>query len=253
MIRAVIVDDERDSRFLLRNLIEKKFSDKVQIVAEADDVEPGIEAIKKNSPDLLFLDINMPQGTGFDLLSNLDSESFEVIFVTAYDKYAIKAFQLSAFGYLMKPLKETQLAELLKKLEEKQALERNHANLEKRVKVLIENYGDHKKVRKLVLSNMEGFKVVEIENIIRLEGDGNYTNFIIDNNRSLTSSKNLGEYEDLLIELGFFRIHQSTIVNLRHVVGFQKSEGGQVEMSDGVLGKLSRHRKTMFMERFFDK
>lgn len=251
IIKALIIDDEKAARFLLRNLLEKKFSEYVSVVGEASDVESGLIAIEEQQPDLIFLDIKMPNGTGFDLLSRLPVNKFEVIFVTAFDSYAIKAFQFSAFGYLLKPLKEKELSVLLEKLCTKQLLEKSKESTEKRVKVLIENYGDDKKVHKLVLSNMDGFKVVDIEKIIRLEGDGNYTRFIVSREKDLIASKNLGEYEDLLSDHGFFRIHQSTIVNLRHVTGFQKNDGGHVEMSDGSIGKLSRHRKAEFMERFF--
>ena len=251
MIKAVIIDDEKDARFLLNKLLENKFQDEVEILGEADDVESGIACIEEHSPELVFLDVKMPQGTGFDLLSKLKEIDFEVIFVTAFDAYAIKAFEFSAFGYLMKPLKEQELAKLLTKLKSQKELAVSKTFAEKRLKILIENYGDDKKIHKLVLSNMDGFGVVDIEKIIRLEGDGNYTKFIVENGRALTSSKNLGEYEDLLADHGFFRIHQSTIVNLRHVTGFHKADGGQVEMTDGQLGKLSRHRKAEFMERFF--
>ncbi len=251
MIKTILIDDEKDARFILRNMIEKKFANQVEVIAEADDVESGINAIEQYKPDLIFLDIKMPQGTGFDLLSKISNVNFEVIFVTAYDNYAIKAFQCSAFGYLMKPLKEIELKKLISKLSEQYALKNSKSTIQKRVKVLIENYGDDKKVFKLVLSNVEGFKVVALENIIRIEGDGNYTRFILENTNAIISSKNLGEYDDLLNDHGFFRIHQSTIVNLRHVTGFRKIAGGQVEMSDGAQGKLSRHRKAQFMERFF--
>lgn len=250
MIRALIIDDERDARFLLRNILDEKFANDVAVVGEADDVESGVKVIEKHHPDLVFLDIKMPQGTGFDLLEKVKRIDFEVIFVTAFDSYAIKAFQFSAFGYLMKPLRENELKKLVGKLKDNQILLERKSEAEKRVKILMENYGDGKKIRKMVLSNMEGFKVVEIENVIRLEGDGKYTNFIITGAKKIISSKNLGEYEELLADYGFFRIHQSTIVNLRHVSGYQKSGGGQVEMSDGETFKLSRHRRAEFMERF---
>lgn len=200
---------------------------------------------------MVFLDIKMPQGSGFDLLSQLEKVDFEVIFVTAYDNFAIEAFKFSAFGYLMKPLKENELSRLITKISDYKLLQSKKADAHKRVKVLIDNYGDDIRVFKLVLSNVEGFKVVDIKDIIRIEGDGNYTRFIIDKAKPVISTKNLGEYEELLNDHGFFRIHQSTVVNLRHVIGFQKSEGGYVEMSNGELGKLSRHRKADFMERFF--
>lgn len=248
MIKALIIDDEKDARFLLKASINETFSDKIKVLGEANSVKTGIKAIEKFQPDLIFLDVKMRDGTGFDLLNQLEEIQFEIIFVTAYDKYAIKAFEFSAFGYIMKPFKKADLETIISKLDRQ--IKNTQSNISKRIKVLVENYGDDKKMQKLVVSNIDGFKVVNLVDLIRLEGDGNYTNFIIANSRKITSSKNLREYEGLLAEYGFYRIHQSTIVNLRHVIGFKKDEGGKVEMSDGQSSKLSRYRKAGFMERF---
>ena len=248
MISVVIVDDEKDARFLLRNLLEQNFVNQVDVLAEADDVDSAIEMIKKHQPDIVFLDIKMPGGSGFDVLTSIEKLNFEVVFVTAYDKFALKAFEFSAFGYLMKPIKESDLAGILDRLDEKvRRLQGDDSS--KRLKVLIENYNEGG-VKKIVVSNVNGFRVAALEDIIRLEGDGNYTNFILTDEQKVVSTKNLGEYEKLLLDFGFFRIHQSTVVNLIHVVGFSREGGGLVEMSDGVKAKLSRYRKDAFMERF---
>ncbi len=248
MIRALIIDDEKDARFLLRNLLEQDYNTTITVVDEADDIDTGISIIEKHKPDLVFLDIKMPQGTGFDLLEKLNTIHFEVVFITAYDSYAIKAFQFSAFGYLLKPIKATELKATILKLENHLQLLKQGA--EKRLKVLVENYGDDRKIKKLVITNMEGFKVVNIDDIMRLEGDRNYTHFILAGNNRITTSKTLAEYEELLNEHGFFRIHQSTIVNLRHVKGYVKGDGGSVEMTDGKQLQLARNRKQEFMEKF---
>jgi len=248
MIRALIIDDEKDARFLLRNLLEQQYKDTITVVDEADDVESGIIIIKKHNPDLVFLDIKMPQGTGFDLLQKIERVNFEVIFITAYDNFALRAFQFSAFGYLLKPIKATELNAALFKLESHLQLLKQGA--EKRLKVLVENYGDDRKIKKLVIGNMEGFKVVAVDDIIRLQGDRNYSHFILAGDQRITTSKTLAEYEELLNDHGFFRIHQSTIVNLRHVVGYLKGDGGSVEMTDGKQLQLARNRKQQFMEKF---
>ncbi|MEX1003630.1 MAG: LytTR family DNA-binding domain-containing protein [Crocinitomicaceae bacterium] len=248
MIKSLIIDDEKDARYLLKVSLEQMFSDQIEITDEASSVLSGVKSIQKHRPDLVFLDVKMRDGTGFDLLDQLDTIDFEIIFVTAYDKYAIRAFQFSAFGYILKPFKKSELESIINKLSVQ--IKNKGSDVSKRVKILIENYVDKNKIHKLVLSNVDGFKVVNLTDLIRLEGDGNYTNFIILNSRKVTSSKNLREYEDLLVDHGFFRIHQSTIVNLRHVTGFKKEDGGRVEMSDGESAKLSRYRKADFMERF---
>ena len=251
MIRAVIIEDENRARQLLQAMVAQHLNGRVEIVAEADDVETGLKAIQLHQPDLVFLDIQMPGGTGFDLLSQIDQLDFEIVFVTAYDEYAIKAIRYSAFGYLLKPITPNDLLDVVSRLENHLQLLRGDSG--KRVKVLIENYGDDRKIKKLIINHLNGFDVSLVEDIIRLEGDGNYTNFIITQGRKVVTSRTLGEYEELLFDLGFYRIHQSTIVNLRHVTKYLKGTGGKVEMSDGKLFNVSRYRKAGFLKFFWDQ
>jgi two-component system LytT family response regulator len=160
MIKAILIDDEKDARFILRNLLERNYKDRVLIVAEAEDVEPGIEAIKAHKPDVVFLDIRMRTGTGFDLLNRFDKIDFEVIFVTAHDQFAVEAFKTSAFGYILKPIKNSDLGDVIQKLQTQLYKTKNGIN--DRLKVLIENYGNDGEVKKLVIPNIEGFQVVKI-------------------------------------------------------------------------------------------
>lgn len=247
MIKAVIIDDEKDARFILKSLVEKHFNS-IAIADEADGIASGIEMINKHQPDLVFLDIQMRKGTGFDLLEKIDNINFEVIFITAYNQYAIDAFKFSAFGYLLKPIKTRELKEVIGKLETQ--LKNKKAGINQRLKVLVENYGDQGEIQKLIINNVEGFQVVKINTIIRLEGDRNYTHFIVEEGKKITTSKNIGEYEELLNDYGFFRVHQSTIISLRHVTAYQKGDGGRVEMTDGETVKVSRYRKAEFLIRF---
>jgi two-component system, LytTR family, response regulator len=250
MLRALIIDDENNARFLLAELIKRNFADRVTVVGEANDVDTGLVAIEKFQPDLVFLDIKMQKGTGFDLLEALKTVDFEVVFVTAYDNFAIKAFDFAAFGYLLKPVKSSDLGNVITRLE-KQA-RRLKEGTDQRIKVLIDNYGDESgKLKRIVISNMEGFKVVDITDIVRLEASSNYTNFVLTRDRKIMVSRTLGEYEELLQAHGFFRIHQSHIVNLRHVEAYLKTDGGQVKMTDGHLLTISRNKKASFMRRFF--
>lgn len=248
MIKAIIIDDEKDARFLLKNLLERHFENSINVIAEADGIASGIEVINKHKPDLVFLDIQMRKGTGFDLLQKIGDVDFEVIFITAYNQYAVDAFKFSAFGYLLKPIKTRELKAVVEKLESH--LSRLKEGVTKRLKVLIENYGNEGEIQKIIITNVEGFQVVKVNSIIRLEGDRNYTHFIIDGGKKITTSKSIGEYEELLNQYGFFRIHQSTIVSLRHVTGYQKGDGGRVEMTDGANMKVSRYRKDEFLKRF---
>lgn len=247
-MKVAIIDDEEDARFMLRNILEKHFADDVKIIAEADGVETGLKVVEENDIDILFLDIQMHTGTGFDLLNQVDKKDFEVVFITAFDQYAVKAFKFSALGYLMKPIKVREIKALIENL--KIHFETHQKQSDKRLKVLVENYGDDKTIKKLVISNIEGFKVIGLEDIISLEGDRNYTNFVTCQEKRYTSAKTLGEYEALLAEFGFFRIHQSTIVNLRHVKAYYKGDGGTVEMINGDKLQVSRNRKGEFVKRF---
>lgn len=247
MIKAVIIDDEKDARFLLRNLVEKKFHSRIEVVGEADDVAPGVELIKSCNPDLVFLDIQMKKGTGFDLLKKFDKINFEVIFITAYNQHAIEAFKFSAVDYLLKPIKLNELNDAVNKFDDLLNMKKGG---DKRANILIENYGKRGEIQKLVISNIEGFRILEIGTILRLEGDRNYTHFILENGQRITTSKSLKEYETILFDYGFFRIHQSTIVSLRHISGFIRADGGFVEMIDGTTHKVSRSRKNDFLERF---
>lgn len=248
MIKAILIDDEADARFMLRNLLERHYKSEVEIIAEADGISSAVEVIRSHDADVLFLDIQMRDGTGFDLLEQIKDKAFEVIFVTAFESYALKAFQFSAVGYVMKPIRIKDLKQVIDQLQQRLETQKNTGD--KRLKVLIENYGDERKIQKLVISNMEGFKVVSLDTVLRLEGDRNYTHFMLEGNKKITSTKTLREYENLLTDFGFFRVHQSTIVNLRHVVGYVRGDGGTVEMTDGNHVSVSRLRKTAFMERF---
>lgn len=248
MIKTVIIDDENDARFLLKNQLQKHFSNAIKIVGEGGDVDTGIKIIEEKQPDLVFLDIKMHKGTGFDLLDAIKDINFEVVFITAYDNYAVEAFRISAFGYLLKPIKARELREVVDKLI--YHFEKRKETVNKRLNVLIENYGDEGQIQKLIIANIEGFRVLTIENIIRLEGDRNYTHFVVEGEKKILTTKSLGTYEDLLIQYGFFRIHQSTIINLRHVKGYIKGDGGKVEMTDGEFLQVSRHRKAQFIHRF---
>lgn len=249
MIEAVIIDDESGARFMLRELLEKNFSDRITVKGEANGMKTGVELIRKHQPKLVFLDIKMPDGTGFELLEELEDTSFEVVFVTAYSNFAVKAFQFSAFGYLLKPIKRNDFVKTIEKLIARLTHLTDTKN--QRLKVLIENYSEDKKVNKLVVRKTMGFDVVEIDKIIHLEGDGNYTHIVSSVGDKITSSKNLGKFEELLADMGFFRIHISTIINLRFVKAYSSENGGQVEMSDGSVFKLSRYRKEAFLSRFY--
>lgn len=247
MIRAVIIDDEDDARFMLKNLLERHFSSRIELIGEADDINDGYALIKRTNPHLVFLDIKINHQTSFDLLERFNEASFDVVFVTAYDEFALRAFEFSAISYLMKPIRISALEEAIRSVERKIKADRSNAG--DRIKILIEHYGDRSDVRKLVIPHHDGFNIVALNDIIRLEGDRNYTHFVFRERKRICATKSLGEYEKLLTEYGFYRIHQSTMVNLQHVTAYHRSDNS-VESIDGVRSTLSRQRKAGFMERF---
>lgn len=247
-IKAVIIDDESDARYLLRRLLEKHCSEQVEILGEADDVAPGVSLIQEVKPDLVFLDIKMKKGTGFDLLAKIGKPDFDVIFVTAYDQYAIRAFQFSAFGYLLKPLKSRDLKELVTRYAQKQ--KPAPKEVENRIKVLVSQYQGESEIRRIVISHMQGFEVVDIDQIVRLESDNNISHFHLTDKKRITSGKTLKEYEELLEDFGFYRVHQSHIINLNFVKGYRKTDGGYINMLDGTTVPVSRARRAGFMRRF---
>lgn len=246
-IRAVIIDDERSIRELLRQTLEQNFADIVEVVGEAEDVAPGADLIRTQQPDLVFLDIKMKRGTGFDLLEELGEQDFEAVFITAFDDHALEAFRFSAFGYLLKPVKLADLEKVLRKLSAQ--LEERVLAKSRRLKVLIEHYAGEQ-VHKLVIKNMRGFQVLELKQIVRLESEVNYTHFFTAKGAKHTSSRTIKHYDELLRAHGFYRVHQQHVVNLAHVVRYEKGEGGSVVLSDGVAVPLAKKRKPGFLQRF---
>lgn len=247
IINAIIIDDENRSRKTLRALVNQMMPD-IQFIAEADSVSAGIEVIEKHNPDLLFLDIQMPDGTGFDILKQLKNWDFEVIFTTAYDQYAIDAFNFSAIGYLLKPIDEQDLKKNLTKA--LKLIESNKSNSKIRLNALLDNTVKNHKINKLFIPDATGFQAVELSNIIRLEGDRNYTKLFFSDQKPVLSSHNLGWFEKLLETHSFFRISKSHLINLQHVVRYNKSDGGYVIMSDQSNLPISDMKKDEFRNLF---
>ena len=239
---VVIIDDEKKSREVLQKMLEA-FCPDVQILGEADNVTTGVEIVKALQPEILFLDIEMRSGTGFDLLQQIDNSDFEVIFTTAYEEYAIKALRLGAIDYLLKPIDITELKNAIAKAVQKKEKDSGNQNLVD----LIRNIKNDRKHR-ISLSTLEGVFYVDIDQIIRCEASGAYTTFHLKNKTKVVTSKNLKEYELLLAEHNFFRVHHSHIINIDEVFMYIKSDG-VVEMKDGSQVSISGQKKDAFLER----
>lgn len=245
MIRVVIVDDELFARETLEVYV-KRFPSKVELVGMATNAEEGFEVINREKPDVVFLDVEMPGGNGFDLLGMFDEISFYVIFTTAYDYYAIRAIKYSALDYVLKPVHVTELERAIDV-----AIERKKIDRQLNVKTLLEQVENPDKMDKIVLpSSRDTYQNVLLSNILYLMADGSYTVFTLLNGDKVMTSKNLKEYEDLLIDKSFVRVHKSYIINLIHITEYVKSRNAQVKMTDGTLIGISRLRKEDFLKKF---
>lgn len=245
MIRAVIIEDEAESRELLTALVTKN-CEGVTVVDTAGNVEAGVEAIKKHSPDLIFLDISMPDGTGFDLLGKVANMKFDIIFTTATDRYALKAIKYSALDYMLKPIDVEELKVAVEKVKDKKSSVSGVENLA----FLLQNLKQkNDNFSKITLPTGNAYEIVNVPDIIRCEAEGSYTNFYLVGNKKVMVSASLKHYEDLLPENDFIRVHHHHLINMNHVVRFLKVDGGYAIMSDGTQVEISRRKKDAFVER----
>ncbi len=242
MIKAVIIDDEAESRNVISNIV-KNYGTDIEIAGEADNVASGVKLIKKTNPDLVFLDVQMPDGTGFTLLEKFAKITFQVIFVTAYEQYAIKAIKFSAIDYILKPIDPQLLIEAVEKVK-KLSPEKNQAF--ERINNLLKN---SKNISKIALPTLNGYRFVKVQYIVRCESDNNYTIFYLQTNEKIIVTRTLKEYEEMLKNDSFVRVHQSHLINLNHVEQYIKGDGGTAVMSDGSEVEISRRKKELFLKR----
>lgn len=237
-IQSVIIEDVSSNRENLRNLLFKYCPD-VDIIGEAEGVESGINLLEKASPDLVFLDVRLQDGTGFDLLEKLENRNFEVIFVTAYDEYALKAFQLNAIDFLMKPIDPGLLKKAVDKISVKSDLSKENERLRNLVNNL--NQNDHQKRIAIPLEDKTEF--IELKDILHCESDNNYTIFHLVNGKSILVSRTLKKYEIALENLGFIRVHNSHIVRIEAIQSISRRDGGFLILKNGKRLSISRNRR----------
>jgi two-component system, LytTR family, response regulator len=243
MLRAIVIDDIETIR--KKNIaIIKSNCPNISIIGQADNVENGIKIIKQLAPDIVFLDVEMPDGTGFDLLQKLNPIDFKVIFITGFEDFAIRAFRFSAIDYLLKPLDSTELIEAVKKAEESL----NKEVFEMKLNNLFANLDRPKNLQKLVLKTAEKIYSVNIQDITNCESDKNYTTFHFINAPKLLVSTNLKEYETLLSPFNFFRTHQSHLINMAYFDHFIKTDGGNtIVMKNKQTIPLAIRKKEEFL------
>ncbi len=238
-MRAIVVDDESGARSYLVNLLENYIKD-IEIVGEADGVENGKKLIAEKKPDLLFLDVQMQDGTGFDLLAGIDRSNLQVIFVSAHDYFAITAIKFSAVDYLVKPVEPIELQKAVEKIRQQKSL----TEVQKKLDLLLSNVN---KIEKIALPSLNGIEFVKLDDIVRCEAESNYTVFYLINGEKIVVSKTLKDYEDILSRNNFFRIHKSVIINIKYLKKYIKGDGGTVIMEDGSELVVSRRRKDDFL------
>lgn len=242
MIKAILIDDIEQARITLKKDLETYAPD-VEVIAEAGGVVEGARLLKTMKPDVVFLDIQMQDGSGFDLLDILPNIPFRIIFITASDAYAIKAFRYAAIDYLLKPVDPDELKAALDKLRT------GKVNENEKYKLLNEALKDGQKPHsRLALHTQEKIHVVDIADIVRCESNVNYTEFFFTNNTKLLVTKTLKEFEDLLEDHGFFRVHQSHLVNTKFIKEFIKTDGGSLRMSNGHVVPVSTRKRAQVVE-----
>ena len=245
-MNAVIIDDKKKLRQLLKMLL-KTYTPEVNVVGEADGVDSGIKLIHSLKVDLVFLDVEMQDGTGFDLLAYFPSAKFQVIFVTAHDHYALKAIKFNALDYLLKPVAHDELITAVNRAEKKMAkLAQDQENL--RIPQLLSDESIKVEKKKIVLTDSENIHLVDKSEIIRCQSEGNYTHFYMSNNRSILVSKTLKEYIRDLDDHNFVRVHHSHLINLEYFSHYEKANGGVVHLKDGSSLPVAVRRKEVLLQ-----
>ena len=242
MLTAIIIDDEQKGRLALRQKLED-YCPQIELAGEADSGAAGIGLIESLHPQVVFLDIEMPRMDGFDMLLNLSEKNFHLVFTTAYDQYAIKAFKYAAFDYLLKPIDIEELKATVEKL-----VQQPQNNTARKLAAFEQNLQQKSSVKKIAIPTMDGLLFYNISDIIDLEASSNYTTIHFNGYPSLIASRTMKDFEELLPPDIFFRTHHSHIINLQYIRRYIKGDGGQIEMENGRFVDVSRRKKDEFLK-----
>lgn len=246
MVTVVVIDDEENSRDSLKGKLDL-FCPEVDVVAEASDVENGLTAITEHKPDAIFLDIKLAGESGFDLLEKLQADTElnpEIIFITAHDEFAIKAIKFSALDYLLKPIDPEELVKAIRKVEDEKGLPRKSG----RINVLVENIRQASdSPKKIVVPTSDGMHVIKLSDIVRLESSSNYTTFHLNNAKSLLASKTLKDFDTMLSNYNFHRVHKSHLVNMNFVKRYVQTDGGYLVLQDESKIPVANRKKEQLM------
>lgn len=245
MLEAIIVDDEQHCINRLQKQLGAEAPD-IEIIACCKTVENARKIIAENSPDILFLDVQLGNRTGFDLLATIKKIDFEIIFTTSYDSYALKAFKFSALDYLLKPVDKDDLKRSLQKLRQQRDLKETS----KKIDILFHNFREGNETSKrIAIPTVDGYTMVDAKDIIRLQSDVNYTHIHTVAGKKITASKTIKFFETLLEGADFFRVHKSHLVNLKFVESYSKGKGGHITLADGSQIEVAIRRKEELLKR----
>ena len=244
MIKAIIIDDEIHCRKTLGMLL-KEYCPDVRVMEQCEDAECGLVAVQRHKPQLVFLDIEMPNMNGFEMLEKLPEINFEIIFTTSYDQYAIKAIRFSALDYLLKPVEREELQRAVQKVSQ-----RLQFPIPQQLEILLQKiHQPISPIQRIALPTMEGLQMIAISSIISCASDSNYTVFFLKNKQKLIVSRPLKEIEEMLEEYSFLRVHNSYLVSLNEIDKYVKGEGGYLVMSDGSSIDVSRSKKETLLSK----
>ena len=243
MLKAIIVDDEPYCCETIATLLEE--SRDVEIVSVCHNAADALAAIRKYSPDIVFLDVEMPKMNGFEMLEHLPQVNFEIIFTTSYDQYALKAIRFSAIDYLLKPVDEEELRTAIQKV-----IQRSQKPITQQLEILLQKiHQPSTPINKIAMPTMEGLQMIPVDSIISCESDSNYTILQLKNSKKLIVSRTLKEIEELLEEHSFVRVHRCYLANMNEVEKYVKGEGGYLVMSDGTTIDVARNKKEVLLKK----
>jgi two-component system, LytTR family, response regulator len=246
-IQTIIIEDEQRSLHVISDLIHQYAAD-LEVIDSSGYVDQGAELISHKLPQLVFMDIQLADGSGFDVLKKLHTRGFELIFITAHDTYAVNAFKASAIDYLLKPIGIPEFEEAVGRARQRIEQRRRNEQIDNLLANLVGQRGQE---RKIGISTAGSYEFIDLKDILWCMSDGSYTHFYLTNGLKLTSSRNLGFYEPQLCDNNFCRIHNTTIVNLRFIKSYIKGKNSYIVLLNGTSLEISQRRKSDFLERFF--
>lgn len=245
MVRTIIIDDEAHVRESMADML-KFHCPNVKVIGQAEGVKTGLKAIEAYHPDLILLDIKMKDGTGFDLLDKIENIDFKIIFITAYDQYAIKAFKFSAIDYLLKPVEVSELKDAIDKADKLSQKE-----VDMQMSTLANNLKtDDQSKKKIILKTFDNIYLVKVNEINYIESDGCYSTIFLEAGEKVLVSNTLKHYQEMLLDFGFYRVHKSYLINLAHIHRFEKTEGGYVILAGDAKVPVASRKREELMEMF---